>query len=170
LFHLTPDQVSRSVYSISPFVEAPVVARYLRDHTSHADRILVFGSEPEIYFLANRRSATGYVYTYPLMEPHAHASRMQEEMMREIEAAQPLYLVGVVDPWSWLVRPESDRRILTWFDRYARACYDIVGAASIAPAGTTFFWESDLPKFKPASTNTLYVHRRKSPAPCTVER
>jgi hypothetical protein len=95
---------------------------------------------------------------------------MQEEMMREIEAAQPLYLVGVVDPWSWLVRPESDRRILTWFDRYARACYDIVGAASIAPAGTTFFWESDLPKFKPASTNTLYVHRRKSPAPCTVER
>ena len=110
LFRMSPEQVSRSVYSISPFVEAPVVAGYLRDHTSPADRILVFGSEPEIYFHANRRSVTGYIYTYPLMEPHAHASRMQDEMMREIEAAHPLYVVSVVDPWSWLVRPESDRR------------------------------------------------------------
>ena len=110
LFRMSPEQVSRSVYSISPFVEAPVVAGYLRDHTSPADRILVFGSEPEIYFHANRRSVTGYIYTYPLMEPHAHASRMQDEMMREIEAAHPLDVVSVVDPWSWLVRPESDRR------------------------------------------------------------
>ena len=170
LFRMSPEQVSRSVYSISPFVEAPVVAGYLRDHTSPADRILVFGSEPEIYFHANRRSVTGYIYTYPLMEPHAHASRMQDEMMREIEAAHPLYVVSVVDPWSWLVRPESDRRILAWFDRYARACYDIVGAAAIAPTGTTFYWEADLARFKPASTNTLFVHRRKSSTPCSVER
>jgi hypothetical protein len=169
LFHLQPNDVSRSVYSVNPFVEAPEIGRYLRERTAPDDRIVVFGSEPEIYFYADRRSATGYIYTYPLMEPQPHAARMQAEMMREIEAARPAYIVGVVVPWSWLVRPDSDRRILTWFDRYARACYEVVGAASITPTGTTLRWDADVAGFTPAPTNTLYVHRRKSNAPCALE-
>ena len=44
----------------------------------------VLGSEPEIYFLARRHSATGYIYTYGLMEAQPFARRMQDEMIREI--------------------------------------------------------------------------------------
>jgi len=45
------------------------------------------GSEPEIYFYAQRHSATGYIYTYALMEEHKYAHAMPEEMEREIEQA-----------------------------------------------------------------------------------
>ena len=53
------------------------------------------GSEPEIYFYADRKAATGYIYTYALMEPQRFASQMQAEMIKEVESAHPRYLVFV---------------------------------------------------------------------------
>ena len=61
----------------------------------------MLGSEPQIYFYSQRRSATGYLYTYPLMEPQPFARRMQEEMIREIESTQPEFVVLVlVSGWA----------------------------------------------------------------------
>ncbi len=110
----TPERVTRILHGDSPFLEAPKIAEYLRDHTVPDDRIAIFGSEPEIYFLANRKSATGYVYMYPLMEPQAFARTMQREMMAEVERANPKYIVSVSSPFSWLVRPDSDRTIIEY--------------------------------------------------------
>jgi len=45
-------------------------------HTNPTDTIAVLGSEPEIYFYSHRISATGYIYTYPLMEPQRYAVQM----------------------------------------------------------------------------------------------
>ena len=102
------------VYGDSPFPESFRIADYLREHTSPDDKIAVLGSEPEIYFYSRRHSATGYIYTYPLMEPQKYARRMQEEMIREIEQRNPKYLVSVVMNDSWLQRPGSDPLIFTW--------------------------------------------------------
>jgi hypothetical protein len=171
LARMTPQAVSRSVYFSNPFVEAPEIGRYLREHTQPGDRIAVLGSEPEIYFYAGRRSATGYIYTYALMEPQSYASHMQAEMIEEIEAAQPKFIVGVLVPMSWLVRPGSDRRILSWFDQYTRSCYEIVGAVEVGSEGAgTFRWDGDVTGFVPRSANVLYVHRRKTDTPCSVGR
>ena len=90
-FEVSPVQVSRMVYGDSPFPESFRIADYLREHTSPDDKIAVLGSEPEIYFYSRRHSATGYIYTYPLMEPQKYARRMQEEMIREIEQRNPKY-------------------------------------------------------------------------------
>jgi hypothetical protein len=110
----SPEVVTRLLHGDSPFIEAPKIADYLRDHTAPDDRIVVFGSEPEIYFLANRKSATGYIYMYPLMEHQAFAQVMQREMIAEVERAQPKYLVSVTSPFSWLARPDSDRTIIEY--------------------------------------------------------
>ena len=53
------------------------------------------GSEPEIYFYSHRHSATGYIYTYGLMEPQKYAHQMQQEMIHEIERASPKDLMSV---------------------------------------------------------------------------
>jgi 4-amino-4-deoxy-L-arabinose transferase-like glycosyltransferase len=110
----TPERVTRILHGDSPFLEAPKIAEYLRDHTASDDRIAIFGSEPEIFFLANRKSATGYIYMYPLMEPQPFARTMQREMMAEVERANPKYIVSVMSPFSWLVRPDSDRTIIEY--------------------------------------------------------
>ena len=38
--------------------------QYIRNHSGPDALVAVLGSEPEIYFLAHRHSATGYIYTY----------------------------------------------------------------------------------------------------------
>src|SRR5437870_11174885 len=163
------NELSRTRYGTNPFVEAPEIARYIQARTAANDRIAVLGSEPEIYFYANRRSATGYIYTYPLMESQPYASRMQEEMMQQIETAHPKYVILVSVFASWLRRPESDTRILNWATRYTRYCYDQVGAAEIV--SNDFLeprWGHDWAGYRPRSSNVVSTFQQKSGEPCTV--
>ena len=94
-FEVSAVEASRMVYRKNPFPESVRVAEYLRDHTDVGDTIAVLGSEPQIYFYSNRHSATGYIYTYRLMEPQFYARQMQEEMIRQIESARPKYLIFI---------------------------------------------------------------------------
>jgi hypothetical protein len=98
----------------------------LREHSSPDAKIAVLGSEPEIYFYAQRHSATGYIYAYGLMEAQPYARQMQDEMIREIETAQPEYVVYVTSPLSWLRERESDPHIFTWARRYLDGGYQLI--------------------------------------------
>ena len=147
------------------------VGRFIRDHSSPEDRIAVLGSEPEIYFYARRRSATGYIYTYALMEPQPFAATMQDEMIREIEAAHPRYLVFAWIKDSWLAQPGSNQVIVQWARRYVRECYDAVGVADIvSEEETRMMWDADLRGYVAASENLVYTFKRKDDAACSVGR
>jgi hypothetical protein len=157
----TPTEVSRELYGRNPFVEAVEIARYLRERSVPTDRIAVIGSEPEIYFYARRPAATGYIYTYPLMEAQRYAGRMQEEMIREIEAASPAYLVFVNVSTSWLVRPSFDPGILTWLRRYA-SDFEVVAVADIVSVERTEYrWDAEARNYAPKSPYSVMVFRRK---------
>src|SRR5258707_5957015 len=98
---MSPEKIVRSEYGGNPFPEAIAFGKYIKDHSEADARMAVLGSEPEIYFYAQRHSATGYIYTYGLMEPQKYARQMQEEMIHEIESARPRFLVSVVLLNSW---------------------------------------------------------------------
>lgn len=169
LFGMTPHQVSRALYGPDPFSEAGAIAEYIRNRTDEADTIAVIGSEPEIYFLAERPAATGYLYTYALMEPQRFARRMQDEMMQEIESAHPTILVYPQIGTSWSRQDGSDPAIFEWINRYTRECYDLVGIIDIhSPEATAFVWDADTRGYRPQSENLVFVFRRKSDAPCGV--
>ena len=135
-----PSDVCRTIYGGSPFPEAIPVAQYLREHTNPTDTIAILGSEPEIYFYAHRHSATGYIYTYGLMEPQGFAGQMQREMMREIEAARPKYLVLVAVRTSWLKRPNSDTGIFKWMHRYTAEDFRLDGLVNIVSRERTDYY------------------------------
>jgi hypothetical protein len=59
------------------------------------------------FFNAKRKSETGYIYDYGLMEPHGYASQMQLDMIHEIEKVRSQYVVFVNISLSWLPRPDS---------------------------------------------------------------
>ena len=126
-FQMSPVRVCRTLYASNPFVESEMVSDYLRDHSAPGARVAVIGSEPEIYFESQRRSATGYIYTYALMEQQRDALKMQKEMIQEIETARPEYLVYVSYNLSWLFQPLSDHTLLRWFDDFSSRNYDCVG-------------------------------------------
>ena len=163
-FILTPTQVSRATYGANPFAEAPRIAGYLKGHTSPTDRIAVFGSEPEIYFYADRLSATGHIYMYGLMENQPFAERMQAQMIGDIEAARPKYIVTVNVSSSWLVQKSSLRSVLYWGERYLTESYDPVGIIDIIDADTTrYLWDDQAAGYTPISQNFVTVFKRKNP-------
>ena len=67
-FEVSPNQACGLIYPDNPFLESVRIGAYMREHTEPGDTIAVLGSEPEIYFYSHRHSATGYIYTYGLME------------------------------------------------------------------------------------------------------
>lgn len=164
LFAISPTALSRERYGANPFVEAPEIARYIRDRTGPDDRIAVLGSEPEICFYADRIAATGYLYAYAAMEVHPLASKMQDEMVREIEAARPEYVVMVLIDASWIPRSGSDRRILDWCERFLAERYDLVGVADIMPPSESrVLWDDAARAYQPVSGNVVTTYRRRSP-------
>ena len=123
---MTPAEAMRTVCGTTLFAEAARAADYIRKNSPPDARIAVLGSEPEIYFYARRRAATGHIYMYPLMEPHSFALKMQQDMIAEIERTRPEFLVYVDDPYSWLQRPDSERKILEWWQDYWGKNLDLV--------------------------------------------
>ncbi len=161
-FALSPEKVSRAIYGTNPFPEAVEIARYIRDRTTSRDRIAVLGSEPEIYFLANRLPATGYIYMYGLMEDQPHAGQMQEEMIQEITRAQPKFIVTVNIATSWLVGPFSQRKILDWGKMYIKQAYEAVGVVEIPAAGpSSYRWDEQSAGYSPRTDASLIIYKRK---------
>jgi hypothetical protein len=147
LFTLDPVAVSRAAFGGNPFPESLQIARYLEAHTTPDDRIAVLGSEPQIYFYARRRAATGYVYTYEMMRDHPHVHDFQTEMAREIEAARPKYVVMVNIPASWQPSRlgEPDLFVFEWAERFLRERYTRIGVVAIRwprAKSAAFCWDA----------------------------
>jgi len=122
-FTLPPNLVSRALYGENPFPESEAIATYVAERTSTEDRILILGSEPQINFYAGRRNATAHPHMYPLMEDQPFAAEMQDELIRQVEAAEPKYIVFVSAGMSWLRTVKSPGRIFAWIDDYKRKYY-----------------------------------------------
>jgi len=163
-FQLPMQQASRAIYTAEFFPESLEVSRYIKAHSPPNARIAVMGSEPQIYFYSQRRSATGYLYTYPLMEPQPYASAMQQEMIKEITAADPEYIVFINNPFSWAPYPGADQSILGWFNQYQKDRYQVVGLAQIITMDKTEYrWLEDGEIPAPTAKLWLAVFKNKKP-------
>ena len=136
-------QGGHALYGAELFPEAEKAAAFIAKYSKPDAQVAVLGSEPEIYFLSHRHSATGYIYTYPLMEPQAFASLMQREMIREIETNSPEFIVFVNRDYSWEQKPQSDVTIFKWWDDY-KTNYTTVGLIEQNwPGPSQYFWGKD---------------------------
>ena len=91
---------------------------------------------------------------------------MQEEMIGEIESANPKFLVFVNVPTSWLVRPDSERIIYEWFKQYAQRYYRQVGIIDIISHEVTVYrWYQECEGYRPRSKYWVAVFERNRPAP-----
>ncbi len=134
---------SRQIYAGNVFPESIEIGDYLRRHTSPEERIAILGSETQILFYAQRRSASRFVNTYFLTADQPRNREMQQEMIRDIERARPRYLLLVGLPTSWWFRPDSPTDILDWFDRYRRGGYALEGVLILTERGGVLKWGAE---------------------------
>ena len=158
-FTLTPKKAVEDIYVSTVFGDTRDAAELIRTNTPPDARIAVIGSEPEIYFYSGRRSATGHIYTYALMELHPYALTMQEEMIRQIEEAKPEYVVYVQNSFSWLTRTESERKIFTWWQTYWRQNLELVQTITTRQGAEEL--SDKTPEAAGRSGNFLLILKRK---------
>lgn len=141
-----PDaDVTRNIFGENAFAESPAIGEYLEKHSSPEDTIAVIGSEPQIYFHARRRSATGYIYMYPLQEKHPFCEDMQKEMIQQIETSQPRYMLYVNVKDSWLRVQEPYTNLRDWYPDYLKRHYELVGLVQLhEDSESTFRWDDDV--------------------------
>jgi hypothetical protein len=162
LFETEPADLARALAPPrNPLPESLEIGRWIQAHSAPTDRIAVIGSEPQIYFYAGRRAATGYIYMYPLMENQPYAAEMQRRMIGEIEAAQPRFVVLVNVAVSWNVGRMSDPTVFRWWGRYQEG-FERVGIADIMDRGTKYVWGPDAEDYTPTSPVWVAVFERKA--------
>jgi len=111
LFAGSRHAIARRIYALNPFPESERIAEYLARTSSPGDSVFVVGSEPQIPFLAGRRSASRYILFYPLTGPYGDALERQREVMREVAEARPLFVIIVDGDGSHLLDERSERWI-----------------------------------------------------------
>lgn len=92
-FMSTPEEQVRREFGsqgTTMFAEAETVAGYVRERTATGEEILVMGAEPEVYFLADRPSASRFVYGLGM----AFASDSITSMQADLRRARPAVVVA----------------------------------------------------------------------------
>jgi hypothetical protein len=161
-FEMTPVQACRLCYSVDPFLGAAPVAEYLREHTAPTDTVMVFGSEPEIYFYAHRHSATGYIYMYSLVEPQTYWPTMQGEMIQEVERNRPAYVVFVNNYYSWEGNWKSPQAgaLRAWMNQYISSGFEETGKGELEMPESRYLQHDAIPGH-PKTDLDIVVFKRK---------
>lgn len=162
-FNLPLKEATQRVYGVNPFWESLEIAKYIRDRSHKDDKIAVLGSEPQIFFYAQRKSATRHIYMYPLMEKHPYARQMQVEMIEEIKAVQPKFIVVVNLAGSWLSsRPDFSPRLKDWSQDYLNKEYEISGVIdNLSHEESVAKWDDAAKEYSTLSRNNFIIYKRR---------
>lgn len=161
LLTLKSQDLVNTIYGGNPFIESEAIGKHIKSITEKEDKVLVFGSEPEINFYAQRQSPTGFIYTYSLMESHDLALQMQEDYISEVEANPPEIIVGVKNDLSWLQNPRSNTNILTWFDQFLKKYnYQVIASAQRNNRQLEYFFEDQIANYRPQGDKFLLIYKK----------
>ncbi len=160
-FRADATQASRVTYEYNPFPEAKTIGRYIKRITKDTSSIMVLGSEPELYFYAERRPAISAYYMYFMMDGSELARQKQEELIRQAEKEMPEVIVYVGISSSWMSTPESDEHLINWFNLFLENNrYQLVGAVDIFQDRTHYIYGPEARKYKIRSNGFLTLFQR----------
>jgi hypothetical protein len=118
LFVYTPAEAVRKIYPGNVFAEMRDFAQRIETVTPPAASVFIFGAEPELLFYAHRRSATRYIFLFPLYGPYSNAREKQMAAALEIERAQPSTAVYL--PNGLFFTSGADQYFTEWSFFYLR--------------------------------------------------
>ncbi len=125
---LSTEALDRVKLAWQPFSESRLLAEKIKSMTSKDSKILVAGSEPQIYYYADRRSATRFTIFYPLTLPTVLAVEYQEEAITQLQRNKPTAIAIVQSPYSWLLSEKTPPHIINYIETMIKSGeYSLVG-------------------------------------------
>ena len=137
LFSMTPTSWCERCTRPTRSSEVAEIGRYIRDAHTPDDRIVVLGSEPQIFFYAGPRVGDRlHLYISAHGEPAVRRRGCRKNSAGRWRAARPAYLVFVgVPSVVGNVAGSPTRGSLTWANEFTARCYELAGIADIDPGG-----------------------------------
>lgn len=105
----SPERLARELLYPNPLFESRMIGDYLKEQTKPDDRIYVFGSEPQIYFYADRLAATPHIFVFPLTLFPRDPAQIDAELAR-LSSGAPKFIVYVDVPASILIGSKLGER------------------------------------------------------------
>lgn len=155
------ERILRNVYGNNPFPEAMEIGNWINANSKPEDNIVLLGSEPQIYFYTKKKSPSRHAYFAAIVDNVPQHKEWQREFVRDVEKANPKYLVYFNHAISLFVQPNTDQYVFEWANKYVNANYHLVGLADmIEGQHATYLWREQIGNYKPVSQNVIYVYER----------
>lgn len=132
-FTKSPDELSRDFFPVNPFPETVDAGTFIAQHTAPEDLVFIFGSEAQILFYAQRRSASPFALLYPLTRTmYPHYREQQQQVWNDIVRTQPAYIIIVNVPQSVLWDGQADLWLYRQIERLVAARYFLEAGIPVA--------------------------------------
>ena len=160
-FSMSPNELSLWVYSSdNPFTESKEVARQLSKITNKNDQVFIYGSEPQIYYYAERKSSTRFVITYPLFFNTPYQEIFQKELISDLEENPPKAIIISKRSQSGLWAEGKTEIFKNYLSYIISNDYNIVGG--YVWQGENNYWEEPInEKDIPNASLLLYAKKNK---------
>lgn len=165
-FHPNYERILRNVYGNNPFPESMEIANWINANSKPEDQIVLFGSEPQVYFYTKKKCPSRHAYFAAIVDNVPQHKEWQREFVADIEKAKPRYFVFYNHGISLFVQPNTDKYVFDWANKYLTENYQLVGVVDMVPGQhATYAWREQLNGFKPQAQEQIYVYERKQSSP-----
>jgi len=115
------------------------LANVIAERTEPDDRIFILGSEPQILAYAHRRSASRYIFCYPLLIPAPGVRERQRAALAEVLTNRPAVIVQVFANSSLLDGPATPPDLSLGIRRLLEDEYRIIALLPSDPDADLLF-------------------------------
>ena len=155
------ERILRTVYGSNPFPESMEIGNWINANSKPEDNIVLLGSEPQIYFYTKKHSPSRHAYFAAIVDNVPQHKEWQREFVKDVEKANPKYLVYFNHPISLFVQPNTDKYVFEWANKYVSSNYHLVGLVDmIEGQHSNYLWREQIGNYKPVSQNIIYVYER----------
>jgi len=168
-FSFDETELLRNTYGINPFPEIKYIGEFLNERKKADDKLLLVGSEPELYVYTNMDAATRHPYfTYIMLDttltPKVH--QWQKEFLEDLQNNKPRFIVYTNQLFSIGAVKNSDFSFFNKFYNAVGPAYKQIGLIDMIDANTINYYFDQATVGKQAAKNPqqcIYVLERAIP-------
>jgi hypothetical protein len=154
--------IQQKAYGANFFSELKKIGEELDRSAGKDQTLAVMGSEPEVFVYADRESASGHLFMYPIIQNNPKVEIFRQQYLDDLEKKRPQYIVFNTLSTSWnryYVESTFFKQIMA----FVEANYDIVGKSEAGRGGRpgVVVWNQASTEYQFKSENQLFIYRRK---------
>ncbi|HXG12314.1 MAG TPA: glycosyltransferase family 39 protein [Gemmataceae bacterium] len=122
----TPEEKCHQLYSYDPFAESVGIGRFIAENSGPDATVFILGSEPQILYYAERKSASRFIFAYPLTIPTPLTGRLQHEAIEDLHRNEPEFIITVFAPTSMMLRDGTPTDLVDEVRTLLKQSYQVV--------------------------------------------